>query len=468
MKKLCDVYRELGKPRQTVQSWVTGIFGEENKNKTTFTDEEVLKLWQVCFFKEISNGSNYNYTISHIMEIINSPDYDLNKIMGDIIPKLYERMDEIEKLINVAEFIKNSGMTPVSVNYAYKDIPNMSFDLTMALSSHIGAFVMDNEDLKEKINNIYSKLDFKAQNRVFKKIMDNKKQNLDYYSEQTQRLIKDLHMLYYEVTGESCLAFYRANQIMAPGSEFANKADNRFGKDSAKYFIDAIEYYFAQNMENPVDMEFYEAIANLSNFSQQNYSVVSMEVMEQINRIRKYYEGVGNYNENLSKGAIRCLVNIFKEPVFLQAIDSDEGEADEITFIANAAKYYLDNWDYMVEKFNPVKKSLNRISLDALVDLSKGKEKIGVAVIDSICADSEKALIEKIFSDIDISKVTGVYMHTYGDFNLKQANNLSLALTEVLQDKNVDSNVSMVYSDVQPGEYKITLIYMEGEKNTPA
>ena len=85
MKKFREVYTELGIHKSTAQKWVNeilckSIFCKEqfqnDSNEWEFTDEEISKIWEVAFYREL------DYSYKEIIVLLKSSQIDIQKIIN--------------------------------------------------------------------------------------------------------------------------------------------------------------------------------------------------------------------------------------------------------------------------------------------------------------------------------------------------------------------------------------------------
>lgn len=109
MKKLKDVSKATGLSRRMIQEYEKSGLVDKPKSKNKYghlqyDEEEIRRLWQLCFYKEIGYDHNKIKEIENSMEDASQPAQTLE----EAIRLLEQKKERLENLIKIANMMKET------------------------------------------------------------------------------------------------------------------------------------------------------------------------------------------------------------------------------------------------------------------------------------------------------------------------------------------------------------------------
>lgn len=134
---LREACAQLGKSRTTVQSWMYDILkwekqDEKDNTALEISEEDMKKLWAIRFYREL------NISNERIRRIFADPDYDTDRALESSIRMMRKQRMELDRLINAAEYIHETGVTPDTMQKTLHEGVVNRYDTAMTLLSMNG------------------------------------------------------------------------------------------------------------------------------------------------------------------------------------------------------------------------------------------------------------------------------------------------------------------------------------------
>ena len=154
MKTFTNMYKELNVKRTTLLLWVHNILGIKKQPSSCndviyLSDEEVMKLWQVRLFKQIDNNVSANkqtrYSNDKIKKIINDPTVNRLEILDKQINELKQQREELDKLINIAVLLRDTGMSPASFRFGFYSHKQIDYGIAADIVGKIAEIYSSND-----------------------------------------------------------------------------------------------------------------------------------------------------------------------------------------------------------------------------------------------------------------------------------------------------------------------------------
>lgn len=339
MKKFREVYTELGIPKSTAQKWVNeilcqSIFCKEqfqnDSNEWEFTDEEISKIWEVAFYREL------DYSYKEIIVLLKSSQKDIQKIINQKFNDLIKEKERIERRIRMSKFVYVSGLKPISFKYALQGFFDIKYDIIKDL---IYELIDDNSKFlgQEEIEKQLKCIDTEYVLECIDNIMLKRCMTVDYYESEVQEYIRKIHKAMYCFFGKSVSVFRGVGVLVAPGSKYALKIDEKYGIQSSEYLFNALSYYAESNIDNEFDKKYFDSMEMLIQLSEEGYGVESKEVQAQVRNIYDFYNlciPFSNANNNIG---FKAVCNIYKESQI-----HNKKNYNDVKFLIQAIEYFCN------------------------------------------------------------------------------------------------------------------------------
>lgn len=91
-------------------------------NYRLYSDEEIVRLWQIRFYKELG------FTIPEIRKIFDDPSYQLQTSLEEQIEALEEKKNQIDRLLVQARALLKSGLEPTLAYDLVPGIKSLTYD----------------------------------------------------------------------------------------------------------------------------------------------------------------------------------------------------------------------------------------------------------------------------------------------------------------------------------------------------
>lgn len=339
-KSTMEVCAELGISRTTFKGWVYDILGRTqdpyDNTPLEFTDDEVITLWQIRFYKQLK------YSNSKIKAILNDPHFDISRSLTFQIKELTQQKEELEKLIKVASVMRETGITPTSVRFGLDKAGKLKYDHILNL---LGTMSDNMILLLEKDANIPQDItedDDESLQKSFDKIMCLSIADVSPSYDLAQKIAKEIHTVMSKYITESVLAFSWYILCFAPGTEYAREIDNEYGKGSADFLFNVLQAYCSFNANNEFDKDYIEAVNNIESLGYKNYSARSDEVQTEIDKLYRFVKKLNRQPDKICIKILRNFGEIFGTDKHRNAFDN--GAKRGINwFISRAIEIYCDN-----------------------------------------------------------------------------------------------------------------------------
>lgn len=337
-KTTMELCAELGISRTTFKGWVYDILERKQDpyDNTTlvFDDEEIIKLWQIRFYKQLK------YSNESIRKIINNSGFDLNESLEMQINELTKQKEELEVLIKLATVMKESGVTPTSFKFGIienedLDYENITEILTTMLYNVVLSFDNDNfslniteEDANALFNSLERILKFKAQ-----------KYNFTHY--EVQKQISEIQKILSKYI-ESEFLFAYGNVFLSADSVLGRTIDKEYEKNCALYLGKALNYNYKPDIMNKIDKEFGDILTRIEKLGYRKYSTNSKEVQQEIYQLHQLFKRLIFCSEKIPVEILKNYGNSIGSESLIKKYDN--GNARGILwFVSRSIEIYCNN-----------------------------------------------------------------------------------------------------------------------------
>lgn len=207
MKTLNEVCNITGLSRRMIQEFEKFGLSETPKHKNKYghllySDEEVDRLWQLRFYKELG------YSKSKMKEILHDPNYDKKYALKMQIKQLENKRDRIDSMINVANNMVVLGISSYTRNIIPDYLLKDNFDDSLNLFNLFSKFDFQDNDfnidasyesnLIEEINSVFDIISF---------IMSLSFSHFTPCSKKVQGLLEDLFNIFKKYLSSSIFTY---------------------------------------------------------------------------------------------------------------------------------------------------------------------------------------------------------------------------------------------------------------------
>ena len=346
-KSTMEVCAELGVSRTTFKAWVYDILGRKqvqyDNTLLEFTEEEVVTLWQIRFYKQLK------YSSSKIQEILNNPDFDISESLAFQIRELTRQKEEIEKMIRLATVMKETGINPSAVRFGLNEGEEIKYDHALNLMEMIAdsqaLFPEENvADLPEITGEEAEKLQkcFDCIIRLFKK-------GVDPGHDLAQKCAGKIHATMSRIISESVVGFSWRILFLAPGTESARKIDHTYGKGSSEFLFNVLQLYCSTHADNDFDKDFYLTVENIDRLTREVHSADSDEVQAEVERLYCFFKNIIRQPDDIFVKMFRKLSEWFGMAKNKDAFCDGAGR-DRVGFMAKAIEIFCDNMERKMQE----------------------------------------------------------------------------------------------------------------------
>lgn len=301
---LSEVCKMTGLTRRAIQEYENYpreiAIKPTQKNKygyLLYGEEEVQRLLQLRFLRELG------YNKEKIADFFEETDNDMSLCLGETVKKLEIKIKEIQKLIDIANFMIGGGFGPELFYVGPFKTEDMKFDDAMDMIEEV-AHITCFEDDEIVIN------DFTSDEE---KIIDELLEKLVGYSEKEkpsspaiQEIIKEIHNAMSRSISESVICFSVIANMFSNKMEVAVAFDDLYGSGKAEYVHRACMYYCDNNIDNETDRQLLDAVNNIVELAFQKKSLGSNEVQKEVAKIYEFFDKMNILN---AKGKMLMMKN---------------------------------------------------------------------------------------------------------------------------------------------------------------
>lgn len=288
MKKLKQVEQEVGLSRRQIQNLEKDGLAikpkDENKDKhgyLQYDEPEIIRLWQIRLFKELG------YSKKTMRSIFDNPEFDMQKSLEGQIEKLLQKRQRLDALIEVAQFIHNTGISPsmMKENLMGADFMNynnlidtfgtgLRFFKQLEKDGHISFPEPDMDDAwGEDFLDTLDELCLMAQ------------QQIPCDSEPVQKHVAAMHELCSRFTSSSTIEFSWLSMCASVDKEFVAFLEEEFGEGTAEFLFDAVKAYCKANQDKGLKQTLSDIEKTILRYGKAQQPPNCKEVQKEIKRM---------------------------------------------------------------------------------------------------------------------------------------------------------------------------------------
>ncbi|MBR3752408.1 MAG: MerR family transcriptional regulator [Ruminiclostridium sp.] len=302
-----------------------------------YDDAAIDRLWQIRFYKELG------YKKKEIKAIFDDPCYDFSAALEAQIKQLEQKKKKIDNLINVANLMRETGITPKAL-HSQATLLGVTFNDTFGV---LGALTrqFSNDETELEDSPITDK-DFERIFESFENVLTLYKNGLAYDADSVQTAVQTFHKLASPLLSNTVTGLMMASVLIAPGSKGAEEIEAEYKLPGAAKFIQqAVNKYVEDNIDKGPDKIFNDAFDEIVTFGKQKYKPWSDEVQTVVDRIYNFYATAYNPSFISPKELMEQSVQIYADPGYYGLFDKASRGKGAGKYVSAAFKYYCKNLD---------------------------------------------------------------------------------------------------------------------------
>lgn len=245
-----------------------------------YDDDAIDRLWQIRFYRELG------YDKKAIKAVFDDPCYDFSTTLETQVKQLEQKRQEIDNLINIANLMKETGLTPKAL-HSQAAMMGATFNDTFGV---LGAVTRQfaNDETKPGDCPITDE-EFEHMFEAFESVLDLYKNGLAYDEDPVQTAVQAFHELASPLLSNAVSGLMIASFLIAPGSKGAEEIEAEYKLPGAAEFIQqAVNKYIEDNIDKGPDKVLNDALEEIVSFGKQKYKPWSYEVQSVVDKIYNF------------------------------------------------------------------------------------------------------------------------------------------------------------------------------------
>lgn len=271
-----------------------------------YDDDAIDRLWQIRFYRELG------YDKKAIKAVFDDPCYDFSTTLETQVKQLEQKRQEIDNLINIANLMKETGLTPKAL-HSQAAMMGATFNDTFGV---LGAVTRQfaNDETKPGDCPITDE-EFEHMFEAFESVLDLYKNGLAYDEDPVQTAVQAFHELASPLLSNAVSGLMIASFLIAPGSKGAEEIEAEYKLPGAAEFIQqAVNKYIEDNIDKGPDKVLNDALEEIVSFGKQKYKPWSYEVQSVVDKIYNFYAKLYNQSFISPKELMRQSVQLYADP----------------------------------------------------------------------------------------------------------------------------------------------------------
>lgn len=289
MKTMTQVVNIVGLSKRQIQEAQYNKLVEKPKHKNKYgyymyDDQDIERLWMLRFYHEIG------YKKQDIERIRTVENYDEKEALNKIVAELFEKREKIDNLLNIAQMMKETGLSFNSLRRAnpISEKVESSKALNM-LGAVIGAMKIDGINDEEIFNTkILSEDELNNVIDEMLELFERCKKVTGGEDDMLQSKLLSIHRKTEKVFSDSVLVFQSFLPYLVPESELAKEFEEEIGKEEILVLHDAVQVYCKKHAKNPTDIKIDQTFSNLENLWRNGSAAESEKVQYEIGELHGY------------------------------------------------------------------------------------------------------------------------------------------------------------------------------------
>lgn len=246
-----------------------------------YNDDAIDRLWQIRFYRELG------YDKKTIKAVFDDPCYDFSAALEAQVKRLEQKKQEIDNLINVANLMKETGLTPKAL-HSQAAMLDVTFNDTFGvLGSLTRQFANDGT---ESGDCPITDEEFERMFEAFESVLNLYKNGLSCDEDSVQKAVQAFHELASPLLSNAVSGLMMASFLIAPGSKGAEEIEAEYSLPGVAEFIrQAVNKYVEDNIDKGPDKVLSDALEKIVTFGKQKYKPWSDEVQAVVSTIYDFY-----------------------------------------------------------------------------------------------------------------------------------------------------------------------------------
>ena len=342
MKTITDAAKIVGLSRRMIQEYEKAEVAvkppERNKyGYLMYDDASMNRLWQIRFYRELG------YDKAAMKKIFDNPNYDHATALVEQIKLLEKKKQEIEKLIGVAKLMKDTGITPQSLqprNALFGATFNDTFDFLGVMSRQLNAAEQNDCVAEPDI----SEEQFNLMLEAFEFLLSLYTDGFPFDNPAVQEAVRLFHMAAKPLLSDSVTGLLMAAYLIAPGSEGAKVVEEEYQLPGvAEYLQHAVSKYSEDKIDAGTDKVINDVIEEIVSLGKQKYKSNSPEVQAVVSRLYDYYKTDLGISFSSPLNLMRSAIGYYSDPGMKTMFDKKVRAKGASKYLASALTYFCDN-----------------------------------------------------------------------------------------------------------------------------
>lgn len=313
---------------------------QRNKYGYLMYDDTCMdRLWQIRFYRELGYGK------AAIKAIFDNPNYDNVAALDAQIEMLEEKKREIENLINVAQLMKETGITPQSIQ-PRNIVPGATFNDTFGF---LGAMARQMNSAER--NDTFSEMtitDDQAERmfEAFERGISLYREGLQHDDPAVQETVRSFHDAARPILSDAVSGLLLAVYLITPGSEGAKALEEEYQLPGvAEYLQHAIVKYCEDNIDSGPDKAINDLLGEIVSLGKKKFKASSPEVQSVVNRLYEVYKmGIGiSYLSPIDM--IKYSISYYSDSGMIPIIDKLFHGKGASKYLAAALRFYCEGYE---------------------------------------------------------------------------------------------------------------------------
>ena len=344
MITITEAAKIVGLTRRVIQEYESaGVAIKPTKRNKygylMYDDTCMNRLWQIRFYREMG------YDKAKIKTIFENPRYDSAAAIDAQIAMLEEKKQEIENLISVAQLMKETGITPQSMQ-PRSLVPGATFNDTFGF---LGALARQMNSAEN--NGTFDGMEIPDEQAelmidAFERGLSLYREGLSHNAPAVQEAVKSFHSAAKPILSDAVSGLLLAGYLIAPGSEGASAVEEEYQLPGVAEFLQlAIVKYCEDNIDSGPDKSINDLLGEIVSMGKEKFKSNSPEVQAVVHRLFEFYQtGIGvSYISPLDM--MRSNVSYYSDPGMMPVIDKLFQGKGASKYLAAAIRYYCDDHD---------------------------------------------------------------------------------------------------------------------------
>lgn len=343
MKTITDAAKIVGLSRRVIQEYEKDGIAIKPKHKNKYgyliyDDIAINRLWQIRFYRELG------YDKRAIKAVFDNPDYNHTVALEAQVKLLEKKKLEIENLIAVANFMKETGLTPKALHPQTDALDGLTFEDTFGI---LGAFArqLSHED-GEVEDCPLSDAEIEHMVEAFEYLLNLYKSGVAYDEDSVQKAVQAVHKLASPWISGTVSGLMMASFLIAPGSKGAEELEAEYELPGVAEFIQrAVHKYCEDNINTGADKLINNALEEIVSLGKKKYKPWSDEVQTVVAKVYGFLETTSISAYISPKEMMEHSIQLYADPGFYAFFDKVTHGKGAGKYVSAAFRHFFKTLD---------------------------------------------------------------------------------------------------------------------------